>query len=86
MTPTDARPDDQPQGRSSPKGDSQTSSRREGDADAAPQMPPERDESPRDAPAPPDAKAEQAHEDLAQGQQDTDRGAVADEAYRKQKR
>ena len=53
--------------------------------DAAPRLPHERDESHDSAGDAPRDVIQQAHDDLASGKVDTDRGAVSDAAYRRQK-
>ena len=58
-----------------------------GDVDQSkPRLPHERDESSDSQHSEPRAKIRQAHDDLASGKVDTDRGTPAHEAYQKQKR
>ncbi len=55
------------------------------DGQAAPRLPHERDQSSDSVRAEPTDVMQQAHADLVDGKVDTDRGAPADAAYRKQK-
>ena len=64
--------------------DGRTVQRREGRAE--PRLPHERDESADDQGAPPGDLGRQAQNDVNNGQQDTDRGPVLDQTYRRQKR
>lgn len=52
---------------------------------SAPRLPHERDESSDSQLTEPRGKMKQAHQDLARGLVDTDRGTPADEAYQHQK-
>lgn len=61
------------------------STRSEAGAPPAPRLPHERDESAHSTGAEPRPVIEQASDDLARGLVDTDRGAVADAVYRRQK-
>lgn len=55
-------------------------------AEREPRLPHERDEALGMTSQQPDAKLRRAHDDVAQGRQDTDRGPVADRVYRRLKR
>lgn len=63
------------------QGDTRVSS----DQESVPRLPHERDESADSQNSPPRADIEQASRDLKRGLQDTDRGPLADSAYRKLK-
>jgi hypothetical protein len=56
------------------------------EAGQAPKLPHERDESADAMASGPRKRIQQAHDDLERGLKDTDRGPVADEAYRKLKK
>jgi len=74
-TNSHTRPVQQPQGKD-----------KQGVDQPAPRLPHERDESSDSQHSEPRPEMKQAHDDVASGKVDTDRGAPAHEAYQKQKR
>jgi hypothetical protein len=73
---------DKPQSHTRPV---QTGPGKTGVPESAPRLPHERDESADSQRSEPRPKMRQAHDDVAAGRMDTDRGPPSNEAYQKQK-